>query len=140
MLLNLNNGYWLATGTLTRDAKLMYVGSKQTPKTSFSFAAGKRKDTTTIFVDCVCWRSLALATSIAAKGDSVAVIGTIEEREYNGKTYKDLVCEWANVAAGPSFELAQSPLPDVAKSSSKSYSDSGFMDALADADESELPF
>lgn len=133
MLLNLNNGYWLATGTLTRDAKLMYVGDKRTPKTSFSFAAGKRKDTTTIFVDAVCWRSLAMVTSFAKKGDPVAVFGTIEEREYNGKVYKNLVCEWANVAVVPSAAAMNQPLADVAKASAPDYS------GLGDAD-GELPF
>lgn len=130
MLKDLGNGLWFATGTLSRDAKFSYVGAKNTPKTSFSLIAGKRQGTTTIFVDCVCWRNLAMATSIAAKGDSAAVVGHIEEREYNGKVYKDLVCEWANIAGGEAA-AASAPMPGVVSTSS--YSD------LQDAD-GELPF
>ena len=132
MIYDLHNGFFLATGTLSRDAKFQYVGDKQTPKTSFSLIAGKRKDTTTIFLDCDCWRSLALATAHGAKGDCAAVIGRIEERDWNGKIYKNLVCEWANIAAEASEAVLSAPLPDVAKAAS-SYTD--FDDADGD-----LPF
>ena len=127
MIYDLKNGYFLATGTVTRDAQLKYIGERDTPITEFGIAAGKRKDSTTIFLDLKCWRELAKYASLAAKGDSVAAIGTVEEREYNGKIYKKLVCEWLNIAVPD----ASAPMPGVV--STAAYSD------IADAD-GDLPF
>lgn len=131
MIIDLRNGFFLATGTVTRNAELKRVGGRQTPMTTFSFAAGKRQDTTTIFVDCKCWRNLALYASLATKGDSVCVVGSMEEREYNGKTYKSLVCEWMNLAVAGG--TAAPPLPDAVSGEQAAFSD------LTDAD-GELPF
>lgn len=130
MIYDLKNGYFLATGTVVRDAQLKYIGERKTPITEFGIAAGKRKDTTTIFIDLKCWRELARYASLACKGDSVAAIGTIEEREYNGKVYKKLVCEWLNIAVGEAAATS-APMPGVVSTSN--YSD------LEDAD-GELPF
>ncbi len=129
MIYDLKNGYFLATGTVVRDAQLKYIGERQTPIAEFGIAAGKRKDSTTIFIDLKCWRELARYASLACKGDAVAAIGTIEEREYNGKVYKKLVCEWLNIAAETSGAAA--PMPGVVSGSS--------YDDLADAD-GDLPF
>lgn len=101
MIHKLNNEYFMAVGVATRDAQYRTVGEKQTPVTSFSLACGKRPDTTTIFVECKAWRNLATYASVIRKGAAVCAIGKIEEREYNGKTYKDLVCDWMNVAGAP---------------------------------------
>jgi hypothetical protein len=130
MILDLRNGYFLATGNLTRDAELKYVGEKKTPLTAFSFAAGKREDGSTIFVDAKAWRELARYASLAAKGDAVCAIGPVEKREYNGKTYSTLVCEWMNIAI-PSASDVGAPLPGV--SSGNAFSD------YSDAD-GDLPF
>lgn len=130
MIYDLKNGYFLATGTVVRDAVLKYIGERKTPITEFGIAAGKRKDSTTIFIDLKCWRELAMYASLACKGDAVAAIGTIEEREYNGKVYKKLVCEWLNIPVGEATASA-APMPGVV--STTTYSD------LDDAD-GELPF
>lgn len=131
MIYDLKNGYFLATGTVVRDAVLKYIGERKTPITEFGIAAGKRKDSTTIFIDLKCWRDLAKYASLACKGDAVAAIGAIEEREYNGKVYKKLVCEWLNIAVGEAAVSDAAPMPGVI--STASYSD------LEDAD-GELPF
>lgn len=127
MIYDLKNGSLLVTGTVVRDAQLKYIGESKTPITEFGIAAGKRKDSTTIFIDLKCWRRLAMYSSLACKGDSVAAIGTVEEREYNGKVYKKLVCEWLNIAESN----AAAPMPGVV--STTTYSE------LDDAD-GELPF
>ena len=84
-------------GTCTKDAELKYVGEKKTPMCTFSLAVGKRQDTTTIFANCKAWRSLAVQASQVHKGDSVFAVGTIEENEYNGKTYKNLVMDYFGI-------------------------------------------
>ena len=128
MIIQLDAENWMAVGTVTRDAEMRTVGAKQTPITAFSVAAGKRKDTTTIFVECKAWRELAKVAATLHKGDSVCMIGKIEEREYNGKTYKDLVCEWlwAAIPSGGKRVEAPAYVPMSAKD-------------LMDAD-SDMPF
>ena len=84
-------------GTCTKDAELKYVGEKQTPMCTFSLAVGKRQDTTTIFANCKAWRSLAVQASQVHKGDAVFAVGEIEENEYNGKTYKNLVMDYFGI-------------------------------------------
>ena len=39
---------------------------------------------------------------ISKKGDTVIVTGHTESREYNGKTYTDLVAEWLNIISAES--------------------------------------
>ena len=84
-------------GTCTKDAELKYVGEKKTPMCTFSLAVGNRQDTTTIFANCKAWRSLAVQASQVHKGDSVFAVGEIEENEYNGKTYKNLVMDYFGI-------------------------------------------
>ena len=64
---------------------------------TLSLAVGKRQDTTTIFANCKAWRSLAVQASQVHKGDSVFAVGTIEENEYQGKTYKNLVMDYFGI-------------------------------------------
>ena len=84
----------MVAGKATKDAELKLVGDKQTPLCEFSIATGKRPDTTTIFANCKVWSSLARYAQPIRKGDTVVAVGKIESREYNGKTYSDLVVEW----------------------------------------------
>ena len=89
-----NDGSVLVVGTVTKDAETKYVGAKNSCVTTFSLIAGQNKDTTKIFVNCKAWFHLAEYASGIQKGDSVCIIGKVEEREYNGKTYKTLVADW----------------------------------------------
>ena len=91
-------------GICTKDAELKYVGEKKTPMCTFSLAVGKRQDTTTIFANCKAWRSLAVQASQVHKGDSVFAVGTIEENEYNGKTYKNLVMDYFGIQPKVDYE------------------------------------
>lgn len=116
----------LVVGVATKDAELKMVGDKKTPLVSFGLAVGKNQHQQTIFANCKAWRKLAEYAAQIRKGDAVCAIGTIEEREWNGKTYKDLMCDWVNVAAphGDAYE----PAP------------SAFANATELGDDSELPF
>lgn len=97
MQISLGNDYYLVVGKATRDAELKHVGAKESAVCSFSLSLGKRQDTTTIFANCKAWHGLATYSENIQKGDTVAVIGKTESREYNGKTYTDLVAEWLNI-------------------------------------------
>ena len=94
-------------GTCTKDAELKYVGEKQTPMCTFSLAVGKRQDTTTIFANCKAWRSLAVQASQVHKGDSVFAVGIIEENEYQGKTYKNLVMDYFGIQPKVEYSVGE---------------------------------
>ena len=138
MIIKLANDSFMAIGAVTRDAQMRTVGEKQTPVTSFSLACGKRQDTTTIFVECKAWRDLGKYAASLRKGDNVCAIGKIEEREYNGKTYTDLVCEWlwGAVPRGSSVAAPAKPVPAWPSQMAQS----GFGDLMDVDDVGKLPF
>ena len=59
-------------------------------------------------VNVKCWRGLAEIAKDINNGDSVDVSGFVEQREYEGKTYYDLVADYLNVArkAAPAADPA----------------------------------
>ena len=87
----------LVVGKATKDAEYKLVGAKESPVCSFGLNVGKRQDTTTIFVNCKAWYKWAEYAKNICKGDDVLVIGHTESREYNGKTYTDLIAEWVEI-------------------------------------------
>ena len=102
----------LVVGKCIKDAEYKRVGAKDSPVTSFALNVGKRQDTTTIFVNCKAWYALAEYSKQICKGDAVIVIGRTESREYNGKTYTDLIAEWINfVSDSETAELSPSGVP-----------------------------
>lgn len=122
-------------GKVTKDAEVKRVGDKQSLVASFSIIAGKRKDTTTIFVNCKAWRELAEYAAQIKKGDAVFAIGQIESREWNGKTYEDLKCVWLNIAKAGSSVMPYA-VPEAAPSA-PIYAD---FTEIEDDDENPLPF
>lgn len=140
------DGSVMVAGRVTKDADMRHIGDKGTPKLSFGVFAGKRKDTTNIFVDCAAFSTLALDLNGLKKGDSFAGIGQIKEREYNGKTYKTLELEWGNSPAlnakpantlpppqyGTGKPMSTPTAPDVPET------DAGFAEVANAGD--ELPF
>lgn len=104
----------LVVGKCTGDAEYKRVGQKDSPIASFSLIVGKRQDTTPIFANCKAWYRLAEYAKHIRKGDHVIAIGHLESREYNGKTYTDLVAEWINFVGSddtPHQELAPNGTP-----------------------------
>lgn len=128
------NGDIEVIGRVTKKgAELKCVGDKNTPKCSFSLLTGKNKDTMPIYDNCIAWRELAEYASIAQPGDTIRAYGRQQSREYNGKTYTDLVCEWISIAAIPSG-AAPIPKPQEHKPTG------GETIAFTDVDASSLPF
>lgn len=130
MIQKLSGGYFLVVGNATKDAELRHVGEKEYVLTGFSLAAGKREDTTTIFVNCKAWRRLGEYAAGIQKGDAVLCIGREDTNEYNGKTYTDLVCEFVDYTGAGSVGMPPATSLDG--------EDVGFTE-LSD-DDSDLPF
>ena len=53
-----------------------------------------RKDGSPVFLDIVAFGSTAADVSMTAKGDRIIVAGRINEREYNEKSYTDLLVDY----------------------------------------------
>lgn len=109
----LQSGEFMVIGCLPRDAELKKVGQNNSSKTSFSLKAsektlpdGKKEAQWT---NCVAWHEMARICAGFKKGDVVMAVGKIESREYNGKTYKDLVVEFAVKAAVPETSSGFTP-------------------------------
>ena len=126
--------YVLVVGRATKDAEFKIVGAKESPVCSFGLNVGKRQDTTTIFANCKAWYKWAEIAKNIRKGDDVLVIGKTESREYNGKTYTDLIAEWVEIGGA---EVAQSAPREIAPSGKPFPAGVKFEESSSDV---ELPF
>ena len=117
MQAKVGNGVMVA-GTATKDAEFKTIGEKNTPLTSFSLAVNKYGDPA-VYVNCKAFgeRAANYARGIK-KGDLVCALGHVESREYEGKEYKDLNCQWLNFigisSAGATASAAPPPVNDDA--------------------------
>ena len=140
MIGKVDSGY-IASGSIARDPEMK---TTKTGKfvTEFSLIAGKKPDGTTRFVNCKAWGDLAQATAKLHQHDAVMVSGRLDSREYNGKTYSDLVCDWIGQSIGggdncntsnsaPKYEPPATSAP-TAQPAEPTFTEL--------ADESELPF
>lgn len=100
------DGSVMVCGGCSKDAELQLVGEKQSRKCTVGVAVGRSSTEfdqngrpKTIWCNVVAWHGLASILSMAKKGDPVLVIGKINNREYNGKTYTDLEAEYVSVAS-----------------------------------------
>ena len=133
MWFELGNGYFDVHGYATKESNLKIVGDKGSKLCEFSLIIGKKQDGSNITTYCKAWRKIAITASRIQKGDSVRCLGTIEEREYNGKTYRNLICEWISVCGGNSTS-ASSPIQSQSEQSREPGDDS------VEFDESDSPF
>ena len=109
----LQSGDFMVVGYVPKDAELKKVGNNNSSKTSFSIKAsektlpdGKKEAQWT---NCIAWHEMARICAGFKKGDVVMAVGRIESREYNGKTYKDLVVEFAVKASVPETSAGFTP-------------------------------
>ena len=84
------------TGRVVGEVKFSTVGANETPLTRFGVKCGEGREGEIVNVKC--WRGLAEIAKEINNGDSVDVSGFVEQREYEGKTYYDLVADYINVA------------------------------------------
>lgn len=141
MIINQSGGVLIAGG-IAKHAELKYVGSNEIAKCTFSVAYGKDANGKSVYANCEAWRELAKVASDIRRGDSVLVAGHVEQHEYNGKTYKSIVCDYVSIAMATG--LAQTE-PQAAPTYSRevdgtayggSYQPNGF----AQVDNDDLPF
>lgn len=130
-------GGTLVIGTATKDAEFKLVGEKQSAMCTFSLAAGKREDTTTIFVNCKAWRKVAEVASAIRKGDPVFVAGTISEwTNNNGVVFKTLDAEYVDRISTGSGAAQSSSKATQAQPPAQPAAADGF----TPVDDDELPF
>lgn len=104
----------LVAGRASNDAELKTVGENNTKICEFSLMIGKQEDGKGIFANCKAWRELAEFASYIKKGDSVCVVGRLESREYNGKTYTSVVADWVSLAGAKGSATSVAPHPSSA--------------------------
>lgn len=129
----LQDGSVIISGALGTDAELKTVGDKNTLLAKFSVAVGQRpsvkadEPAQTIWVYCQCWGELARAAGLLKKGDRVLCCGRVEAREYNGKEYKTLNCDFITRALSKAQSAtASAPLPsELAEGFEEILSDDG---------------
>lgn len=126
-------------GSVSRSAELKNTQNGKT-FAKFSVKAGKRDDDSWVYVDCKAWGPLAGYCADLQKGDPFIGIGRIESREYNDKTYTDLILDWCN---SPMLATAAEapPLPSPAPAAASEDAGPRFSEVEGDDDsEDGLPF
>ena len=129
----------IISGTLPKDAELRHTQSN-VPLCKFGVKVGNKQVGETkeaIWVNCVCWRNVAMVAANFCKGDTVLAWGKPQTRTYTGKdgeekTSTELVCEFAvkmpSVIAGVSAAHAAPSAP------------SGAFTDITNVSDDELPF
>lgn len=124
----------LVAGRAAQDGERRTTGSGKAYAT-VSVKAFGRRDGTAAFLTVKAWDSEGAARlSALRKGDPLLAVGRIDRREYNGKTYTDLVCDFV-VTQKAAF------IPEDALAERMAGAGEGFaMIDGAEADDGELPF
>jgi len=141
----LGDGNIMIVGVLPNDAEYKTVGEKGSSLTKFGVKVAEKKDgggnNVATWVNCECWHAVARATSTFKKGDVVLCVGYIKTNTYEGKEYRNLVCEFVvkmpNVDSVEGGEEALS-LDKTKKSSKKKETTEGGFEISTDDD--DLPF
>ena len=152
MYSKLQDGSFMICGFVARDAEQKTTQNGKV-MTVWSVAVGKKgqgDQEQTIWTNCKAWgreppqagasqcSRAAKAGDVAAtirKGDTVLCIGRLETNDYNGKTYKNLVCEYVSIM-GSGARTGNLP-PNAADASSPYGGLEEFETILAD---DEVPF
>lgn len=126
------DGSVMISGRVGQDAEVKTVGEKNSTLCRFGVAVGtrdpKNKDSETIWVNCQCWHDVARYAAQIRKGDTIFAVGRISTYTTNeGKTYKNLDCEYVAIqgkgAAAPA--PAAAPDTDLGEDFEELFSDDG---------------
>lgn len=114
MQTKLPDGSVMVCGGCSRDAELEYVGQDGKRLRKVGLAIGKKPAQgsdrlETVWCNVVAWHNVAQALAEARKGDAVFAIGRLQSREYQGKTYTDLVAEYISICAPRVSEYGNAP-------------------------------
>lgn len=94
MLINAKNGC-ICGGHVARDPEVKQVNDTTVTKFSVSYGkseteVGENGKPKSLYMNIDCWGTLGETAQLLSKADSCLVWGTIQSREYNGKTYHTL--------------------------------------------------
>lgn len=102
MYSKLQDGNFIISGYVARDAELKTTQNGKSLCT-WSVKVGEKPSQVqgergeAIWTNCQAWHDAARTASQIKKGDSVLCVGRLESREYEGKAYKNLVCEFISI-------------------------------------------
>lgn len=114
MYSKLQDGSFIVAGYIARDAEMKQTQTGKT-YTTWSVKVGEKPPTTegergeAIWTNCKAWHDLARLAATIKKGDTVLCIGKIETSEYQGKTYKTLVCEYISIMGAAPAQAQAAP-------------------------------
>ena len=101
MYSKLQDGNFIVCGYVARDSELKTVGEKNSSLCKWSVKVGVKiidnQEKEPIWVNCQAWHNTARVASAIKKGDTVLCVGKLETNEYEGKTYKNLNCEFISI-------------------------------------------
>ena len=124
----------LFAGLVSQDGEL-----KQTQNGkefgSASVRAFNRRDGTAAFMAIKSFGDYARLISNLRKGDHILCAGVVESREYNGKTYTDMLVDFIMAADA----MPAAPSPEENRAALNQRMDSAGFSEMMDGD-SELPF
>ena len=99
MYSKLQDGNFIVCGFVPKDAEMKTTQTGKT-LTTWSVKVGEKPSAVegergeAIWVSCQAWHDEARVASSRKKGDIALCVGKLQEREYEGKKYKNLVCEF----------------------------------------------
>lgn len=126
----------LVVGRATGDGEVKHTQSGKSVA-SVSVKAFGRKDGSAAFITVKTFNEKEISkVSSLRKGDSFLAAGRLDSREYNGKTYTDLLADFVATAGGQA-----SPMDVLADRVDKAFGENaGGGDFAEIGDEGELPF
>ncbi len=125
----------LFSGPISQDGELRTTQGGKTYATA-SVRAFNRKDGTAVFMTLKTFsESLTGLVSNLRKGDRVLACGVVENREYNGKQYTDMLLDFLLTSDAAPVSAVQSANRSALESRMEA---SGF--DLIDGEDGELPF
>ena len=124
----------LFAGIVSQDGELKHTQNGK-EFGSASVRAFNRKDGTAAFMTIKSFGDYSRLIANLRKGDRILCAGTVESREYNGKTYTDMLVDF--LMASDAMPAAPSPAENRAALNQRMDS-AGFTEAPEE--EAELPF
>lgn len=113
----LKDGSVLVCGFVPKDAETKQVGEKQSTLTTFGIKVGERQnggEKEAVWANCQAWHDLGRYAAQIRKGDVVFAVGKLDVREYEGKTYKNVNCEYISIQGKADRAAPQPPTFDTA--------------------------
>lgn len=117
MQTKLSDGSVIVCGFVPKDAETKQVGEKQCTLTTFGIKVGERQNGSNkeaVWANCQAWHDLGHYAAQIRKGDVVFAVGKLDVREYEGKTYKNVNCEYISIQGKADRAAPQPPTFDTA--------------------------